>query len=325
MSTIQPSLRKPLLLLSRSPQSASSYQKLLPPSTSPTPSTCQLQLRRPFSHTPAHRAAPMGTTQTVTPKVPAQQSNRSRMKTMTAKDIPSDIGLLPGTFIRPTGDNMPSIFQEPSDRLRMEWLYWKTKVLNFIGLVAYAKFMNKKVPLLFRERKPAALDLHKKMYTAFAEADHATLHSICCDGLKQDFSRRIHNRSSKPLTWTLHKYYRSPPLFSTAQIMSDRATSLPGVTGAGLRQVVVRIRSRQSTVKHVAGETEAEVEAGAALKQKDCVENVVIQKQMFGGKQGEWKVWGVAEDTTADDLDGPHFKGLSMTDRLTAMKDRISG
>lgn len=36
--------------------------------------------------------------------------------------------------------------------------------------MAYCKFLNKpRLPLNYRERKPAALELHKKMYTAFAE------------------------------------------------------------------------------------------------------------------------------------------------------------
>lgn len=75
----------------------------------------------------------MGSQQTVKPKVPAQQGTRSRMKSVPVTDVPTDMGLLPGTFIRPTSENMPSIFQEPKDRLRMEWIHLKTKVMDLIG------------------------------------------------------------------------------------------------------------------------------------------------------------------------------------------------
>jgi protein MBA1 len=154
----------------------------------------------------------MGGVQHVRPKVPSAQGMRSRVKDMSMSDLPMDLGLLPGTFIRPMWRNLPSIFSHPKERLRMEWIWLKMAVQNFIGwvsranfpllqcsfieslvaestscgccgrifvmanhssrttrIVAYAKFINKKMPLRLRDRKRAALDLHKRMYNAFAE------------------------------------------------------------------------------------------------------------------------------------------------------------
>lgn len=47
--------------------------------------------------------------------------------------MPQDLGLLPGTFIRPVWHEMPSIFKQPRERLRMEWLWWKTRLQNFLS------------------------------------------------------------------------------------------------------------------------------------------------------------------------------------------------
>lgn len=51
------------------------------------------------------------------------------------------------------------------------------------------------------------------------------------------------------------------------------------------------------------------------------MENVVIQMMMWQGKEQGWKVWGMADETTVEDLEGPLFQsGLSLTDRLTMLK-----
>jgi protein MBA1 len=55
--------------------------------------------------------------------------------------IPDDLGLMPGTFIRPLWKNMPSIFRDPKQRLQMEWLSLKTRVENFIRS-EFARFTN---------------------------------------------------------------------------------------------------------------------------------------------------------------------------------------
>lgn len=64
---------------------------------------------------------------------PAQPSMRSRARTVTRADMPQDLGLLAGTFIRPLWSNMPSIMEQPKERLLMEWLWVKTSFANFVG------------------------------------------------------------------------------------------------------------------------------------------------------------------------------------------------
>lgn len=107
-------------------------------SRSSAPKTSLSQCRsRPFSSS-RHHAAKMGT-QTLKPRVPAQMSMKNRVKeTMSGANremIPDDVGLLPGTFIKPTWQNMPSILKDPKQRLRMEWISIKTRFMNLIRYV----------------------------------------------------------------------------------------------------------------------------------------------------------------------------------------------
>lgn len=93
---------------------------------------------RTFAHTPGHMAT-MGATQLLRPKTPPQMSMRNVVKdTMTGAQrdmIPDDLGLMPGTFIRPVWKNMPSIFRDPKRRLQMEWVSLKVRTQNFVRFV----------------------------------------------------------------------------------------------------------------------------------------------------------------------------------------------
>lgn len=54
------------------------------------------------------------------------------------------------------------------------------------------------------------------------------------------------------------------------------------------------------------------------------MENVVIQRILWNGNDQDWKVWGMAEETTVEDLESPFFAGgLSVADRLTMLRDQF--
>ncbi|KAI1910776.1 hypothetical protein LOZ53_001677 [Ophidiomyces ophidiicola] len=243
--------------------------------------------------------------------------------------IPNDIGLLPGTFIRPLWKNMPSIFKDPKMRLRMEWTSLKMKFTNFISLMSYCKFINKKLPLRLRERKKHALELHKQMYTAFAKGDTSSLQKLCCQGIYQTFAARISRRprNSPRLVWTLHSYKKFPfaRTLSGAKVISDRAASLPDAKGFGVRQTIVRIQSKQSLITPTSGDEQNLEEMKE--KMKDCTEYVVLQRFMINGEDGDWKIWGLAEETTVEDMEqDPMFAaGLTMKDRIDMLTMRMKG
>lgn len=61
----------------------------------------------------------------------AQPSFKTRTKDMRPSDLPNDIGLLPGTFVRPLWRDMPSIFKQPRERLHFEWTWMKSVFSNY--------------------------------------------------------------------------------------------------------------------------------------------------------------------------------------------------
>lgn len=166
--------------------------------------------------------------------------------------------------------------------------------------------------------------------------DVATLRKICCTGLANSLTSRITIRpKDERVTWTLNKYNRTPATFLTGvRVLADRATQIPEIPKSGVRQVVLRITSRQSTSKvklptnkrGVVDETAIEAQDAAPAKQRDCTEYIVLQKLMWFGEEQEWRIWGHATPTTVEDLESPFFApGLSLSDRMEAMKAMMEG
>lgn len=71
-------------------------------------------------------------TQNFSPRTAAQPSMKVRSKDLLMHQLPNDIGLLPGTFVRPLWRDMPSVFEKPRDRLQMEWTWLKAWFQNFM-------------------------------------------------------------------------------------------------------------------------------------------------------------------------------------------------
>ncbi|EAW21928.1 uncharacterized protein NFIA_070990 [Aspergillus fischeri NRRL 181] len=304
------------------------YQSATSPSSAVV-AYCQCRL---FSQSQMAQRGLSGIPQNISVKQPAQPSMRTRGRELSRSELPQDIGLLPGTFIRPLWKDMPSIFQQPKERLQLEWLWLKNAVQNFLGLIAYSKWINKGLPLRLKERRQVARELHQRMYSAFADGDVNTLRKICCSGLANNLSSRVASRpKDEKVTWALDKYNRTPgTLFTGLRVLADRATQIPDLPDSGVRQVVVRITSRQSTSKVTIptkrGAESAVAAEPAPAKQQDCTEYIVIQKLRWTGEEQEWRIWGHATPTTVEDLDSPFFApGLTLSERMDAMKDMMTG
>jgi len=140
---------------------------------------------------------------------------------------------------------MPSIFTKPRQRLAFERKWIVQRLMDKFGQYHW-KFILKGWGVKPRpklERKtlvPLAKDYHKQIYTAFAAKDTFTISRLCCSGLTSTFRARMSHRApSTHLTWTLSSYTSSP------KIVSNRAAPLPHMEHSGIRQVVVRIASKQ--------------------------------------------------------------------------------
>jgi protein MBA1 len=158
------------------------------------------------------------------------------------------------------------------------------------------------------------------------------LRKICCTGLANSLASRISRRSGdEKVTWSLDKYIRTPSTYFTGvRVMADRAMQIPDLPSSGLRQVVVRITSRQTTgTIPVAGkrgnrQLEPTSEATPKVKSQDCTEYLVLQKLMWGGEEDEWRIWSHTTPTTLEDLDSPYFAtGLTLSERLSMMRETM--
>lgn len=108
--------------------------------------------------------------------------------------------------------------------------------------------------------------------------------------------------------------------------MADRAVKIPDMANSGIRQVVVRLTSRQSMTKLIPGRNGSK-EVASAAKEQDCVEYVVIQQLIWHGKFSDWQIWGTtqATDMKAMNTDPAFAPGLSALERLEAMKNMGPG
>lgn len=209
----------------------------------------------------------------------AQQSMRLAAQTSQAK---ADIGLLTGTFIMPTGKNLPSLFKSPSLRLLLEKHRLKQRIMDLRDMAVFRYYTGLKLRL-FEPRK-VAVQLHKDMYTAFAEGDVDTLRLICSDGLLAYFRKRLTVRGGSKVTWTLHK------MLSRPKVVSSKAHHYTGIN-INRRQVVVRLHSLQSLAK---GSERAEP--------KEVLEYLVLEKRHDKTLEADWSVWGTTEETTVEKL-----------------------
>ncbi|KAJ5632909.1 hypothetical protein N7490_009248 [Penicillium lividum] len=280
-----------------------------------TPASLQY---RPFSQS-SQRWAYKSTN--FSPKSPTGPSMKTRQKELMTGQLPSDIGILPGTFVRPLMRDLPSIFKSPRDRWNMEWVSFKSWFQNFISLVTYCKRINN-IPLMLKERRKIGRLLYGDMYTAFAGGDISGIRRICGEGLAKNLSSQIESRpKNQQVTWNLVKWVRGPSTFFTGiRVMSDRATQIPEVPNSGIRQIVLRMTSRQSMTKTTKG-SNAEV-TGVPAKEQTCVEHFVIQEIRWNGKSTGWRAWGHVTPTDLETVysDPAFAPGLTALERLEGMK-----
>ncbi|KAH7057346.1 hypothetical protein B0J12DRAFT_654238 [Macrophomina phaseolina] len=284
--------------------------------------------RRAFATSTPRRAAEMSAGMKRMVKDMQKRKAMPHTSTMTMQnldELPTDVGLMPDTFVRPTGANLPGLFTEPRLRFKVEKTWVKTRFMDIVSRLIYKWTTVKKPrPVINRRGIPKlALQLHKDMYTAFAYGDSQHLSRICTEGIYASFRSRINSRKPN------ERYYWTRLSHSRPRIVSDRIVKIP-VPGVNtkdkpccIRQVIFRIKSKQSLVKGFLrkGRNGTEQVLDAAGKElpigedgevtlermqqdaKDVQEYFVLQKRMWMGKEENWFAWGLVEETDADTLD----------------------
>ncbi|KAI9641077.1 hypothetical protein NHQ30_010505 [Ciborinia camelliae] len=266
----------------------------------PTPrSTMSFSNPRHFSAiTPRHFSAI--TPRQASPANPAHHPDRRmRMQALSGKQVATDVGLLPNTFISAKGLSLSSIFRNPKGFCKFQWVRMKTRFWDGVATIAF-KWMSPKTGRIRREVQlkrgsiiPAAEALYREMYQNFAAGDAGRLRRMCTDGLYDSFLQRIASRPrGQKVSWNLEKMTRKP------KIMSTKAVMIPGGEGNVIRQAVVRISSRQMMKMR---DSKGRDLPGSSTK--DIEEYVVVQKIYRKWQDSEWQVWGTTKATTLKDLE----------------------
>ncbi|QSZ30803.1 hypothetical protein DSL72_000361 [Monilinia vaccinii-corymbosi] len=231
------------------------------------------------------------------PANPAQHPDRrTRIQALSGKQMATDVGLLPNTFIASKG---PSLLKSPRGFSKFQWTRLKTRFWDTVATLAF-KWMSPKTGRIRRKVQlkrgsivSAAEALYREMYQNFAAGDAGRLRRICADGLHASFSQRIASRPrGQKVAWKLEKMNQSP------KIMSTKAVMIPGGEGNVIRQAVVRISSRQSIRL-----SDSRGKPLPGSSEKDIVEYVVVQKIYRNWQDKEWQIWGTTKATSLRDIE----------------------
>jgi len=185
----------------------------------------------------------------------------------------------------------------------LQWLWFKSKYHSVITQFLYKFWIKKGKPrpsLDWRKIGPLAETMYEEMYTAFARGDVQSLKGVCLEGIQASLRSKIDYRPfGERMNWTLHRYIGRP------RIVSTRIGRLP-LDESAIYQAVVRIRSMQSLEKIIKDPGE---KSNVAIDQpkavpKKVTEYVVLQKRLIRGKEDQWKIWGMTEETKPEDVLG---------------------
>lgn len=231
-------------------------------------------------------------------------------------------GPLPGTFVPPTGEKLPSWTKDRKERLAIEL----TRLRNKLKIVQ-SKFnawwmINPRMKLEYFSVPRIAKELYRDMYVAFADGNVDAVQTKLHPGLRASLQARISQRQPNiSLAWALHQYLSAPKCVAYQFALAN--PKAPKTEKMGIAQAIVRMHSRQSLQKVISrkftnratGRTQTEHvpidshgnyvydplkrEQELARNTKDTVEYIVIQKFYVAGKEGPWHIWGTVEETSS--------------------------
>lgn len=190
-----------------------------------------------------------------------------------------------------------------------------------------------------------AKELHKEMFANFATGDLQSVETKLCPGMLSSLEQRITQRPrNTSYLWHLHKYVTSPTLVSYKAFPIPETLKWPRGERHGIVQAVVRIHSLQSLQplkrvmqtegnkrvvkefvtdgKGVEWPRERMIENRWLGNGKETVEYVLLQQIYKRTEPGEWKVWGMAEESTLEKIElQKKKKTAEAKKRLGAEKD----
>jgi protein MBA1 len=255
------------------------------------------------------------------------------------------LGVMDGTFIYPTGANLPSWTKNPRGRWKVEFTRIWTAVTDF-GMEMYVRIWAIR-PRMWSGKKlekhdapRIAREIYESMYDNFARGTLDKVEKQLKPGLLGSLRSRFSQRpANQGMHWTLHRYVEKP------RTMSFKFITLPGGTDTernGIVQAVVKMRSKQSLLKvqrvRVKDETgkfvvqpapvdehgvmipETEVEDAKERASKVTTEYVVLHRMMKKGKIGPWVMWGTAQESSLAKMEQDRKDLMAKQDQMAAMR-----
>lgn len=230
-------------------------------------------------------------------------------------------GLLPGTFVFPSGKDLPSYAKDFKSRWALDWYWLKHSVMHFITSFYFARMRTRpKIKLERGKVAGVAKEIYEDMYKHFASGDMSPIEGKLSPGLMGSLRARISQRAANTsMKWSLEKYLSQPKLvwFHSAPFNLKG----PRDEQTGLIQAVVRIHSRQrlQKVQRIVGKDrvvrealvdthgkeipEDEMERERRRSIKDTTEYVVLQRRVMKSRPSQWMMWGTTEETTLPKLE----------------------
>jgi protein MBA1 len=167
---------------------------------------------------------------------------------------------------------------------------------------------------------PKAKELHKELYTAFAEGDEKKLEEIAGETLFGTYKARLAKRKlNERVSWELVRYKGWTRKVS--HVTMPYPIQMGGLP-VGLQQAIVKIQSVQririgrvpelapvNSAKPIGRKKGAkETVVWGEPKEKTVTEYLVIQRQVVRGVQEPWHVWGFAKEFDLNELKEPAVK-----------------
>lgn len=268
---------------------------------------------------------------------------KNRMSDLRRSQYPNDVGLLPDTFV-PVRKNFPS-WKKPMKRLRVEWLFYKNQIQNFGAIWYMSKWSVPRnpdtgkweyKPLELVERYENVRKLHTELYTAIAERELEKIEEVACTGLKRQLTVAVDKKKAAGLPkdkieiqysgkilptrkymWFVNLLY---PGKAAVRIMTDRQSPLPfGGQQASIRQIVARVRSRQTLTRGATNLKDAE------SKTEDKEEFIVIQRMNIEDEKEDWKIWGTTQPLTEAQIEELLVRPKTTNSAWDRFKATISG
>ncbi|KAF1958734.1 hypothetical protein CC80DRAFT_591642 [Byssothecium circinans] len=206
------------------------------------------------------------------------------------RNLPDDIGLLPGTFIRSQPAKVWSTVSltRPNTWKAFVWYHWKfvvSKAKAWLLLWRFRKIAANRPSLHFWDEKPmrvTAEEKYKHLYQSFAHGDAQAISQLCVSSVSQKFSDRI---AARPRG--LKMVWKANGVRST--VMSNRGLllGLAGYENTGVQQMVFKITSQSQSL---------DLQGGTQKQGHNVVEYLVLQRQVLRGAFKDWIVWGFANE-----------------------------